>query len=310
MNRRPLGPEPSALAGLSHAPNEVHYTPSHEILNGFSFFSYNHSYVKTFLRITLVSILLTLGACTIPRFSIVPVPRATDVISVTMNPSQFETDIAPDLTPESINAVNENLGYLGALSAEQQEALVAAAQAYVSLTADSAQETAISLDYIGRNANPATMCGPLSLAILRDAGIIQPDIPLIEFYYLNPRPGNGDRHLNKVFPPDRFEKIIHESSIAETDFSKNPLFPGDFLYLFAGHSGSFEHMLVVTRVDEAGRAFSVTNINNGDGVIIQEVMLYDPALPGIGQFYEWTSWENRNIGRTGYGGFWLWRPLP
>jgi hypothetical protein len=91
------------------------------------------------------------------------------------------------------------------------------------------------------------------------------------------------------------------------------LYAGDFLYLFAGDSGSFEHMLVVSRVDESGRAFAVTNLNTTEGVVIREVMLYDPNEPGKGQFYEWTNRANDALGRTGYGGYWLWRlkaPLP
>ena len=185
-----------------------------------------------------------------------------------------------------------------------------AAQAYISPTPEEAVATAIRLDYLGRNANPATMCGPLALAILRDTGLIEPTVPLVSFYYLNPRPGHDERLLLDVFPPERFEKIEHDESIGEFDFSAQPLYPGDFLYLFAGDSGSFEHMLVVSRVDDAGRAFAVTNINTEAGVVVKEVMLYDPARPGEGQFYEWTDWENRMIGRTGYGGFWLWRMLP
>ncbi len=188
--------------------------------------------------------------------------------------------------------------------------LAAAAQAYISPTPEEALAAAIHLDYLGRNANPATMCGPLALAILRDAGLIEPSVPLVSFYYLNPRPGHDERLLLDVFPPERFEKIELAESIGEFDFSAQPLYPGDFLYLFAGDSGSFEHMLVVSRVDDAGRTFSVTNINTEEGVIVDEVMLYDPSNPGEGQFYAWTDWENRMIGRTGYGGFWLWRPLP
>ena len=199
---------------------------------------------------------------------------------------------------------------MGELSAEQRLALAEAARVYISPTPEEAISTAIALDYLGRNANPATMCGPLALAILRDSGIIGTDIPLVSFYYLNPRPGHDERRLQQVFPTERFEKIVREESIAAVDYSAKPLYPGDFLYLFAGDSGSFEHMLVVSRVDEAGRAYAVTNINTPQGVIVDEVMLYDPAEPGTGQFYEWTNWENRMIGRTGYGGFWLWRPLP
>lgn len=200
--------------------------------------------------------------------------------------------------------------YLGALSTEQRATLDTVARSYISLTPEEAQTTAINLDYLGRNANPATMCGPLSIAILREVGLVDASINISDFWYLDPRPPHDERMLQQVFPAERFEKIEQPLSIRLVDYIANPLYPGDFLYLFAGDSGSFEHVLVVSRVDEAGRAYAVTNINTLAGeVVIAEVMLYDPAEPGVGQFYEWTDWKNRFIGRTGYGGFWLWRPL-
>ncbi len=66
-------------------------------------------------------------------------------------------------------------------------------------------------------------------------------------------------------------------------------------------------MLVVTRVDGNGRAYAVTNHATSDGFVIDEVMLYDPAKPGLGKFSEWTNRQNNNNGRTGFGGFELWR---
>ncbi len=265
--------------------------------------------MKTRLLPLLLLLALLPAACAVPAGtpSIPAAPASTAAASPTPLPDSTTTR-----TPTAIPtlAPTAEPPYLGALSAEQRLALAEAARVYISPTPEEAIATAIELDYLGRNANPATMCGPLSLAILRDAGLIDATVPLVSFYYLNPRPGHDERRLQQVFPPERFEKIIIEESIGKIDYSAHPLYPGDFLYLFAGDSGSFEHMLVVSRVDEAGRAYAVTNINTAQGVIVDEVMLYDPAEPGVGQFYEWTDWENRAIGRTGYGGFWLWRPLP
>ena len=64
---------------------------------------------------------------------------------------------------------------------------------------------------------------------------------------------------------------------------------------------------MVTRVDNAGRAFSVTNHATSDGFVIDEVLLYDPAQPGTGKFFEWTVRRNNKLGSTGFGGFELWR---
>lgn len=260
---------------------------------------------RSHFLIPALSIILLLSACapaTVEPPAPSPAPSAT--------PSPFSataTDELPTTAPTPTPTV-EPL-YTGALDADQQAVLNEAARAYISLTPAEAIVTARELDYLGRNANPATMCGPLSIAILRDAGLLTGPLNLFDFWYLDPRSGQDENLLAQVFPAERYEKIEQSLSIGEVDYSANPLYPGDFLYLFAGDSGSFEHVLVVSRVDADGRAYAVTNVNTAEGVIIDEVMLYDPAQPGTGQFYEWTDWENRMIGRTGYGGFWLWRPF-
>ena len=68
----------------------------------------------------------------------------------------------------------------------------------------------------------------------------------------------------------------------------------------------FDHMIVVTRVDEDGAAYSVTNINYGDGFVITEALLYDPDKPGKGLFYDLTNDSLRKeLGMTGTDGFLL-----
>jgi len=257
---------------------------------------------RKFLPVVLLVGALLLGACAPAAPSALPptAPASPSPAALTPTVNMSSPTPAPTVPPR----------YPGALTPEQREALDAAARAYISLTPEEALNTAIELNFIGRNANPATMCGPLSIAILKQIGLVDVSVRLVDFWYLDPRPGQDEKMLAEVFPAERFEKIEQPLSINEIDYSANPLYPGDFLYLFAGDSGSFEHMLVVSRVDDAGRAYAVTNINTAEGVIIDEVMLYDPANPGAGQFYEWTDWEKRMIGRTGYGGFWLWRALP
>ncbi len=230
-------------------------------------------------------------------------PSATATIEklekITPPPKQSNIAVSP--TPAS------GLPYPYVLSLEQREILNSAALKYVAATEEDAKLVAQQLNYIGKNATPNTMCGPLAIAILQDAGIVDPEIPRVDFYYFNPRPGFAGDTIESAFPASRFLKIEQNLPINEIDYSLNPLHPGDFVYLFAGDSGSFEHMLTVSRVDELGRAFAVTNYNTLEGVALQEVLLYDPNQPGIGIFYDWTNWSNRELGRTGYGGFWLWR---
>ena len=68
----------------------------------------------------------------------------------------------------------------------------------------------------------------------------------------------------------------------------------------------FDHMIVVTRVDERGRAYSVTNVNHGNGFVIREELLYDPKRPGEGLFYDLTNDELRKeLGMTGTAGYLL-----
>ncbi len=62
----------------------------------------------------------------------------------------------------------------------------------------------------------------------------------------------------------------------------------------------------MTRVDDRGRAYSVTNINKGDGFVIQEELLYNPRRAGVGLFADLTNDKLRKeLGMTGTAGFLL-----
>jgi len=155
--------------------------------------------------------------------------------------------------------------------------------------------------------SPSNVCGPLSIAILQGAGIVSPNFNPHVFWLLNPGV-RGDRSLlSKVFPPSQFENTRFEVPLNKMDWSKTPLYPGDFIYIYAGPGGNFEHMLVVNRVDADGRAYAVTNYNTDDGFIISEVMLYDPSNPHEGMFSVWTARFHAKNGSTGFSGFELWR---
>lgn len=182
---------------------------------------------------------------------------------------------------------------------------------YQADTEAEAIRVAKDLAYVQGDGHPASMCGPLSAAILRDAWLLNPYIDLHEFWLLNPR--EQLQVLEKIFPPDRFEWHRVTESIRTFDFKTFPLKAGDFLYLYAGDPGTFEHMLTVSRVDDQGRAYSVTNYETETGFYIGERVLYDPQNPGEGQFYIWTDRKYAQIGMTGFGGFQLLRfavPVP
>lgn len=247
-----------------------------------------------FRDLTSLLLLLALAGCAAGT----PIPAASTPLPATQTPTTLPS-LTPSPTPQP--------RYAGPLTSAQRDLLNQVAQSYIAETADDAVEIAVRLGYLGDYGTAEMVCGPLSLAILQGAGLVNTETPLIDFYYLNPRPGQDDWRIKKVFPEESFEKIVLEERIDQIDYTEFPLYAGDFLYLFAGDSGSFEHMLVVSRVDETGRAYSVTNFPTGDSYMIREVMLYDPNNPGVGQFYDWTNREFMDIGRTGYGGFWLWR---
>lgn len=200
-------------------------------------------------------------------------------------------------------------------------AVTTAAQTYISLTEQAALDTALRLDFlIGNDEHPSNICGPLSFAILRDAGILPADIDLHQTWLLNPRNKTGLTILNDLLPADRYTWVESQQSIKKTDINALNLRVGDWLYLFVKGRG-YDHIVLVTRVDEAGRIYSVNNLrvvtrdDDGNiledfGFIIDEFLLYDPTDPQAGKFYEWTDGIMlRGNGETGTGGFILIRTI-
>lgn len=195
------------------------------------------------------------------------------------------------------------------LTLVQKERLHQVALSFISSTQDEALAAAEKIGFV-QYADPSNMCGPLAIAQLREAGLLSRYVDPHDFWLM--RPDTSADLIRKTFPEGRFEHFFFNQSTGAFDFKKFPLKAGDFLYLYAGDNGTFEHILTVTRVDESGRAFTVTNLNTQPYpnyyYVIEEVMLYDPNQPGVGQFYDWTDESKNNwIGLTGYGGFEVWR---
>ena len=201
------------------------------------------------------------------------------------------------------------IGYLsqvGPLSLTDQLRVYESSLKYVGISPDEIQLIGEQINGPGYGS-PDNICGPLSLAILQEAGIVRPDINPHAFWLLNPDVKEKRELLSMVFPPDRFENIRFRIPLKNMDWNTNPLYPGDFLYIYAGTGGTFEHMLVVDRVDSAGRAYSINNYMTPNGFIITEVLLYDPADPTVGMFPAWTARPNSKSGSTGFAGFEVWR---
>jgi hypothetical protein len=248
------------------------------------------------LSASATSLPLTATVTSIPGETQIPLPP-TETPLPTGLPTQTPS---PTPTPR------------GALTWEQEARLY---QASLTLLAENEEDATLvvrdQVDYLESQAeDPSLACGPISAVILRDAGLLPPDTDLHGFWLLDPRMRTSQIVLETYFPEERYEWYQFETGTHKFDFNAFPLLPGDFLYLYAGPNGTFEHIITVTRVDELGRAYTVTNLSTEDGFVIRELMLYDPNQPGVGQFYDWMNREiNAWLGMTGDGGFDLWRPV-
>lgn len=236
-----------------------------------------------------------------------PMPTATQTATPTHTPSPTPVPptATPTMSPEEIAALR----------------LYEASLYYVAETPLEANDKVKEIGFLdGTYESPDNACGPLTAAIMRDGGFLPEDSPVKDMWLLCMREDeededlpfcHGTRTLNRIyFPPEKYDYIKIEESIGKFDFVSNPLQVGDWLYLYVlkgvSNFTGFDHMLVVTRVDENGAAYSVTNINHGEGFVIKEEMLYDPTRPGVGLFYDLSNDDLRKeLGMTGTAGFLL-----
>ncbi len=156
------------------------------------------------------------------------------------------------------------------------------------------------------DASASLMCVPLSLEVLRQARLLPPEVQPAAYWLLNPQ--QEPRKVARLFPPERFVHDLITDLPSRLDFRARPLAPGDVLYLYSGSWGTFSHMMVVTYVDRAGRAYGLSNLNTPQGYIVREVLLYDPNRPGVGQLARWNDPRWGWLGLTGFGGVEVWRP--
>ncbi len=195
----------------------------------------------------------------------------------------------------------------GPLTVEQQIKLYEASMFFIAPTYEQSKQMSVLINHV-RFSDPSNTCGPLSIAILQKAGILSElTLEAHDFFLINPDLGKDRITINTAFPADRYTDTRYKIKINQFDWKTNPLLPGDFVYIYSGTEGNFEHMLIVNRVDLKGRVYSVTNYNTPQGFIINEVMLYDPADPKAGMFAQWTEKPRAKLGSTGFAGFEIWR---
>lgn len=247
----------------------------------------------------------------LPTATTTPSPIPTNTfIPTTAVPANFPAGIDLTSTPTVdpiLSAVNSGaLVFSGPLSNAEQVAIYRASIAYVKETVREAKAESKAINGVGYG-DPTNICGPLAIAILRDAGVISPDIVPYDFWLLNPVLVLDQRKIEQAFPADQFTHVKFTTPLNKVDWTSAPLEPGDFVFIWHGSWGNFDHMLVVNRVDSAGRAYAVTNFGTAEGYVIQETMLYDPQDPNAGIFHTWTQARDQILGSTGFGGYEVWR---
>lgn len=256
---------------------------------------------------TATSFPVTSFPVTHPPSPVTPPPSPIPSSPVTLSPSPIP--FTPTLSPGQLMLSSGGMVISGPTSPEGQFRLYEASLKFIALTSKEARAKGEQFNGKGYGS-PTVICGPLSIAILRAAGLVPPETEPYDFWLLNPDNQVDRNKLERLFPNERYENIRYRTRLKNYDWRSDPLQPGDFLYIYAGTGGTFEHMLVVNRVDNLGRAYSVTNFNTANGFIIDEVMLYDPNDPQAGIFYQWTERQFADLGSTGFAGFERWRLIP
>jgi|GEM_PF-407299 len=212
----------------------------------------------------------------------------------------------PTLSLAELKLQSGELAFWGNLSMAEQINLYNASLTFIRKTSQDSKQ--VGEEIAGRGyGSPTLICGPLSIAILQRAQVLTADVTPYEFWLLNPFVPKDRALANRTFPAEAYEHHVIRTALNKIDYKGFLLYPGDFLYIKDGDGGTFEHMLVVNRVDALGRAYAVTNFYTPQGYIIDETMLYDPNEPNLGIFKWWTRKKNAEEGATGFGGFELWR---
>ena len=214
--------------------------------------------------------------------------------------------LSPTPDPLGLLISAGELAFSGPLPPEQQAVLYRASLKYAQTSVADSKRIAKEINGVGYG-DPSNICGPLAIAILRDAGVVGPEIVPHDYWLLDPTKVPDKRLIEAAFPPEHFTHETFSTQLNKVDWAAAPLAPGDFLFIWHGSWGNFDHMLVVNRVDRLGRAYSVTNFGSDEGYIIAETMLYDPADAAAGIFHTWTQQRDAPLGSTGFGGFEIWR---
>jgi hypothetical protein len=250
------------------------------------------------------------------RLPVIPIqPSSTQIIlptsTITLTPTTTSIPIitplpTATLSPTELMIESGEIKILGPLPAEAQIKLYEASLKFIAPTYALSKQMSVLINH-ERFSDPSTTCGPLSIAILQSAGLLANILDPHDFFLLNPDLAKDREILDRAFPINLYDDTRYKIKINKVDWYAQPLLPGDFLYIYMGTDGNFEHMLVVNRVDSQGRAYSVTNYRTELGFVIKETKLYDPNDPTAGIFAQWTKARKQVLGSTGFAGYEVWR---
>jgi hypothetical protein len=235
-----------------------------------------------------------------------PIPYALAPANL---PAGYDSVASSTPNPVGERILAGDIVFIGPLPAPVQAELYRASLNYSQTTATDSKRVAKEINGVGYG-DPSNICGPLAVAILRDAGVISSDIVPHDYWLLDPAKVIDQRLLAAAFPPEQFTHEAFSTPLNKVDWNAAPLLPGDFLFIWHGSWGNFDHMLTVSRVDSQGRTYAVTNFGTPAGYMIAETMLYDPLDPMDGIFRTWTKERDQILGSTGFGGYEVWRARP
>jgi hypothetical protein len=282
------------------------FIPQFNVFGGNSLFDAQNTPIPPSPAITMMPITQPIATSTFTATAtITATTTITAIPTFTFTPTSLPSPTAT-LTNAEIMVSTGELAFAGPLTREQQIKLYEASLFFIAPTYELSKKMSVLINN-ARFSDPNTTCGPLSIAILQKAGILSGDLVAHDFFLINPDLGKDRIVIKKIFNPEQYTDTRYKVRIDQFDWYANPLVPGDFIYIYSGTGGNFEHMLVVNRVDSQGRAYSVTNYNTEQGFVIDEALLYDPADSNAGLFSRWTEKQFQKLGSTGYAGFEVWR---
>jgi hypothetical protein len=191
------------------------------------------------------------------------------------------------------------------------EVIKNAAERYITQSEEETYQAAYAMNFVGGKAeSPVTMCGPLSWSILHDAGLLPAGQfssanTAKSFWLASPRYNGRPWSL---FTDQDHTIYQFKTPINQFDFSQFPLYSGDFLYTYARPGHDYEHMVIVSEVTSDGKVYAVSNEMQKDQTwLITKVLLYDIQNPDIGAFkVDWVT-DGKVKGKTGLGGFEVFR---